>query len=622
MTRAVQVFVLWIAVVACASSVRAQDYDSVVVFGDSLSDSGNIAALLGLPPGTVFTTNPDPVWAEIVARTFGDPGMHSGAGGTNHAFGGACVDPDGACNYPVPKIGQQIDMHLSGRPSGAADPAALYAIWGGGNDLETVLSPDEGIARVDPRTAVPASARALAAHVRRLREAGARHIVVFNLPDLGKTPFALQAGDPRVRAALTGFSALYNRELDEGLRSLGSGIVPVDAFGLLDEFLRDPAAYGFTDVEGTACTPVGPALNALACGPAGSGAPLTWGPGANRTHPFADARHPAGAAHEMIASAVVATLAAPVQVSLAGEAGVAAVALHRRTVSAERSPEADPDRPVGSWRGYASTRLGRQAVDAPPRLGGAQTELRAVTLGAEHRAADDFRWGAAVTLGRHENGVDGADLGGDTVVASVHGTWRRGGLRLNGALNLGRSQVEIERSIRFGPTLRSERGSTSASLFGIDAGLGWAVHETEALRHGATLGLSWLNQQVEGYREGSGSSTAMNFSGFERGSLALRGGYRIAGSLDLDGVSVNPYAGIFHEREFEDDPISVTAGSNAMAGRFTASGFAPPRQWVGVDLGVSASVDGLTRVVLGYAGRFGDRGREDHLLNTGLRIAF
>ena len=192
MIRPLRILGLLIAVAISASGIRAQEYSAVVVFGDSLSDAGNVAQALplGLPPGNSFTTNPDPVWAEIVAQTFGAPGSHSGAGGSNHAVGGACVDPGTACNYGVPRIDEQIDRYLSGRPSGVVDPRALHAVWGGVNDIETIANPGPGIQPVIPGTAVPAAARALVDHVRRLREAGARHIVVFNLPDPGATPFA------------------------------------------------------------------------------------------------------------------------------------------------------------------------------------------------------------------------------------------------------------------------------------------------------------------------------------------------------------------------------------------------------------------------------------------------
>ena len=167
MIRPLRILGLLIAVAISASGIRAQEYSAVVVFGDSLSDAGNVAQALGLPPGNSFTTNPDPVWAEIVAQTFGTPGPHSGAGGSNHAVGGACVDPDTACNYPAPRIGQQIDRYLSGLPSGVVDSGALHAIWGGVNDIETIASPGPGIQPVNPGTAVPAAARALVGHVRR-----------------------------------------------------------------------------------------------------------------------------------------------------------------------------------------------------------------------------------------------------------------------------------------------------------------------------------------------------------------------------------------------------------------------------------------------------------------------
>ena len=97
MLRHLRFFLAVAILFALAGNVRSQTFSSVVVFGDSLTDSGNIARLNGLPPGTSFTTNPDPVWAEIVAQAFGASGTNSLDGGTNHAWGGACVNPDGPC---------------------------------------------------------------------------------------------------------------------------------------------------------------------------------------------------------------------------------------------------------------------------------------------------------------------------------------------------------------------------------------------------------------------------------------------------------------------------------------------------------------------------------------------
>jgi outer membrane lipase/esterase len=160
--------------------------------------------------------------------------------------------------------------------------------------LETAL-PGSPVAPINPQTAVPATAQSYVAAIRRLQAAGARHIVVFNLPDAGATPFAQSVPDPRFPPTLTALSRTYNQTLDAGLGALGDGIVPIDAFGLFAQVLEEPGAYGFTNVSGVACTPTGDDASLLACAPAGSGSPVTYAPGANETYLFADGKHPSGA---------------------------------------------------------------------------------------------------------------------------------------------------------------------------------------------------------------------------------------------------------------------------------------------------------------------------------------
>src|SRR5437773_1349091 len=93
-----------LATLALASvPAGASPYTSMIVFGDSLSDSGNDALLVGstaqvitgntyIPgnpyaPGTTFSNGP--VWASDVASALNVPLVPSVAGGTNFAFGGA-----------------------------------------------------------------------------------------------------------------------------------------------------------------------------------------------------------------------------------------------------------------------------------------------------------------------------------------------------------------------------------------------------------------------------------------------------------------------------------------------------------------------------------------------------
>src|SRR5260221_8980822 len=84
------------SLLAAVGSLEAQgaQFSGVVVFGDSLSDAGYFRpflASLGLPAAQMgrFSTNPDPVWSELISQFYGFTPAPSNAGGTIYAQGGA-----------------------------------------------------------------------------------------------------------------------------------------------------------------------------------------------------------------------------------------------------------------------------------------------------------------------------------------------------------------------------------------------------------------------------------------------------------------------------------------------------------------------------------------------------
>ena len=95
-----------------------------------------------------------------------------------------------------------------------------------------------------------------------------RGVVVLNLPDLGATPLARLAAlaDPGAPGAFTAVTNLYNGALDAALDPLDGGVVPINVFALAGEAMRNPAAFGLTDVQSPACSPIGPNANSLICG--------------------------------------------------------------------------------------------------------------------------------------------------------------------------------------------------------------------------------------------------------------------------------------------------------------------------------------------------------------------
>ncbi|MEI6738524.1 MAG: hypothetical protein WCL29_08615, partial [Pseudomonadota bacterium] len=85
--------------IGASSSANAVQFQGVYIFGDSLSDAGYFRPFLisiGVPAATAatlgrFTTNPGPVWSEIIAQYYGGNPNPSNAGGGIYAQGGARV---------------------------------------------------------------------------------------------------------------------------------------------------------------------------------------------------------------------------------------------------------------------------------------------------------------------------------------------------------------------------------------------------------------------------------------------------------------------------------------------------------------------------------------------------
>ena len=118
-----------------SASAAAGQFSQLVVFGDSLSDNGNIslATQPALQPPLRFTTNPGLVGIEHVADHLGLTLAPSLTGGTDYAWGGAGINTNSpGTPAAVPTLTAQVDAYLAG---GNVDGRALYSIWGGANDI-------------------------------------------------------------------------------------------------------------------------------------------------------------------------------------------------------------------------------------------------------------------------------------------------------------------------------------------------------------------------------------------------------------------------------------------------------------------------------------------------------
>jgi outer membrane lipase/esterase len=234
-------FVL-LLLVGLPKASMAAPFSALYGFGDSLSDTGNIAIALGgsLPPPYDASrfTNRAPVAVEALASALGLTAAPALGGGTNFAFGGARTGADLA----PPGLLTQVGL-FNGLP-GPADAAALYFVFAGGNDLRD--------AAVDPANAVPivsAAAGNMATALSLLYTEGARNFFVPNLPNIGRTPEAIAAGNAAGAEALSGlFNFLLAAQLDVFAATRPDAVIyRFDTFAFLEGVIASATALGFTN---------------------------------------------------------------------------------------------------------------------------------------------------------------------------------------------------------------------------------------------------------------------------------------------------------------------------------------------------------------------------------------
>ena len=269
-----------VAILAFATAVvrtaAKGPFASIVAFGASLSDSGNAFAMRGganTPPDYLL----DPLlvpsapyargghhfsngatWIEQFARSQGlagsvRPAYQSSGNGTNYAVGGARAWEDGL-NV---NLSSQVDAFL-GDVGGLAPSDALYTIEMGGNDIRDAL-----VAYPTGHGAILKAANiSMFNNILRLYAAGARTFIVWRAPNVGLTPAIrrLDTISPGAAQLANGLTQGFNAGLDGVVAQLsaalpGIRIVRLDAFGLLNHIVADPAAFGLTDVTSACVTP-------------------------------------------------------------------------------------------------------------------------------------------------------------------------------------------------------------------------------------------------------------------------------------------------------------------------------------------------------------------------------
>jgi phospholipase/lecithinase/hemolysin len=311
--------------------IQVPHVDHLYVFGDSFSDDGNFYHVTGQPASPPYAGgrfSNGPLWVEYLEHDLGlssdqftDLAYDGAASGLYNAY---VSDP----TSPLYRTGllSQVNQFTAANP--AADPNALYTVWVGINDY--------GRHPADPSQVVANIATA----VNDLAAAGAKNILVVNLPDLGALPGTRT--NAQTSAQLSALTATHNADLAAALGTLsrqrsGVNILPFDVNSLYNQMLANPGRYGFVDVTDSAIGNTGyPFL------PPSSTTDI-W-----KTNPsavlFWDSIHPTTAGHQFIAEAA--------RSALLDAAPKFTVALQGFTIqNGDAFDPANPDGPTSSGGG-------------------------------------------------------------------------------------------------------------------------------------------------------------------------------------------------------------------------------------------------------------------------------
>ncbi|MFV9670208.1 autotransporter outer membrane beta-barrel domain-containing protein [Pantoea sp. KXB25] len=645
------------ATLSLLSPLPAAAWDNLTVFGDSLSDGGNVGRY-------TYDGATHPLYDDIVAQSLGDSLRPSSQGGRNYAEGGAVAVP---AIDPRFNTQDQLASYLAAR-GGRADPDGLYIHWIGGNDLAAAaLSP------LTARQIVDNSASAAALQVSQLLNAGAGTVIVPTVPNVGATPALLQAilqvlgpaAQPATAALFQSLSTAttadraarqqaietalseaagqvssiplirdtiaqqliaawqllsqqaalltdrYNQAEEQGLVAAGGNIARVDINGLFNEVIDNPGLYGLSNTAGMACPPGVSAKDCTSATPGFSQA---------QQYLFADRLHPSPAVHALIADYVLSVLNAPLQVAALSQAPAMLVGDAHNTLDGHLQQQRQQSADAGEFTlfgGYAGQRRdfrgnSLQDGDATSATG---------TVGVGYQLSDNWQAGAmlSTTNGRQQpSSRFDYRLRGNMVALWSQFSDPDGGW-INADVHYADLDFDhIARQIRLGPATRTEKGSSNGSLMGMRLQTGWDLPLGRYVSTGPMASYALDYTQVDGYKETGNSSTAMRFGDQTLHSQIGSLGWRI----DTKALPINPWAQVSYNHQFGDSDSAVTAGLKSTRTAFTRSSASRDDNWVDMAVGASVPLGTSVNAFAGVSALAGNSDTHQVSWNVGLNARF
>ena len=567
-----------LAVAGMPRPAGAQTLGSVISFGDSLSDNGNLATVqsaFGLPASTPSPPyfggrfSNGPVFTEYLAG----PMQQAGAAAVFNAFGIATpIDPNANQNYAFggsrtdsmnlipPGIPAQIEAFRA--MDGKFSPNDVVTLYGGANDIFQYAGPPTPAGITAASLAAAANVGQSAARIASL---GAPTLVVLNLPDIGATPSFNTNLTTSVAGSIatTSFNAALSQQIfASAAANPQTNTYLIDVNRLSTAIAADPARFGYSNVT-DACLSV----------PSCATAPQA----AQNSYLFFDGVHPTTRGHQLFAALVLDYLGA-------GQAAAEAGSLSE-TAILDRLEGAD-----GSFSRGRSLAASAVAGAAPATgfyadVGGASYDRNAagssdgydyrsgtLRVGYDRFLTDNFLAGGSVSAMTGE--VDDTRLRYDTrsFAADIYGTAILGATHISVVAGVAHYDFDDIARRTLVPTVTNFGGDTNGVAANIGAEAGYTF-TFGALTATPTLGLTYLHFDVDGFSE-TGLGAQIAYGDYDRDALYGAVGVELGYDTTILGLASHLTGRIAYEDSLTDDGDRIVSTIVGSPNRPVSAGFA------------------------------------------------
>ena len=565
-----------------APTASAQTYNRLVVFGDSLSDNGNLYLASGRtqpasPPYGNGRFSNGPVFTELLGFNAAN---FNGAvtGSINFAYGGSRTDNNVA--FP-PGMRQQLTTYIGrGGTFGSGD---LVSILGGANNIFQGL-PAAG-ASPGPSAAIAPTLSAAVADinflVNEVAARGAGTILVTNLPRLGITPqFRTTTAAPLADFAGSTFnSGLQAALMATAAARPNTNIILFDLAKVSDVLANRPDLFGLTNVT-EACF---------------NGVTVCANP---NSYLYFDGVHPTAAGHRLIAALSGDYL-------YYGDRGAAST-LQGETAYRHREDSLDAATASLSgreaWTAGTSISVGGiydwTETDARGSVSSAESDSRGAQIVLQS-GTENWRFGLAGSYRNADVQAGPASFELQTLGVDIYAGWRSDNVFVNAAAGVANDDYnDIERLSALAPLVQtgSTRGFSSGAR--VQAGM-WL--DAGGLALSPRVAVTYANSDVDGYME---QGVAASYQYRDRSVKGVTAEAVLRAESEMGGFGVFVEGG--YRGSLDDSSDAVRVGIAGNPAQVLSRSFDDP---FGGSMLAAAGLSGEMgpfEVEVGYRGRFGD----------------